>query len=82
MGHIPFLNDGRVMRVRIRSNVTDRIYEPDLMVYVVNPVQTAKYLKHGAVLYDLLESGGNLVAVFSKKETGELYRLWQKHELE
>jgi len=67
--------------MRTRSTVTDRVYEPDLMFYIVNPVQIARYLKHGATLYDLFESGDNLVAVFSKRETSELYKLWQRHEL-
>ena len=67
--------------MRTRSTVTDRVYEPDLMSYIVNPVQIARYLKHGATLYDLFESADNLVAVFSKRETSELYKLWQRHEL-
>lgn len=68
--------------MRTWSSVTDRFYDPDMMVFVVNPTQIAKYLKHGATLYDLFDGKDDtLVAVFSKRETGELYRLWREKEL-
>lgn len=67
--------------MRVRSRVTDRIYDPMEMIYLVNPRQIAMYLKHGATLYDLFESEGKLTAAFSRKETGGLYDLWKKHEL-
>ena len=69
------------IRVRIKSIVTDRYYEQEEMVFITNPTQIAKYLKSGAVMYDLLESNGSLVAAFSKKETKELYAKWQRREL-
>lgn len=67
--------------VRTHSKVTDRVYITDDMVYLVNPVQIAKYLKHGATLYDLLENDGKLVAVFSRRETRKLYEQWQNREI-
>lgn len=67
--------------MRMRSTVTDRWYDPVEMVYLENPLQIARYIKHGATLYDLLENNDVLVAVFSKRQTFELYKLWQKHEL-
>ena len=66
--------------MRTRSAVTDRIYEPDEMVYLVNPVQIARYIKQKATVYDVLESGGRLVVAFSKRETQPLYEQWQKRE--
>lgn len=67
--------------MKIRSITTGRVYDPDLMVFIENPTQIAKYLKHGVTLYDLFDNDDNLVAAFSKRETSELYKLWQKHEL-
>ena len=67
--------------MRVRSEVTDRTYDPSAMVYLQNPTQIARYLRHGATLFDLTENNDRLVAVFSRRETSELYRLWQKHEL-
>lgn len=67
--------------MRVKSAVTDRFYDPMDMVYLVNPTQIARYLKYGATLYDLTEDKGTLVAVFSRRETGGLYKRWQKHGL-
>lgn len=61
--------------------VTDRIYEQEAMVYISNPTQIAKYMKHKCTLYDLLEIDDKLVGVFSKEETKPLYELWKVHEL-
>lgn len=51
------------------------------MVFITNTAQIAKYLKYGAVLYDLIEVDGKLTAAFSKKETKDLYTKWQRREL-
>lgn len=67
--------------MKIRSVVTDRYYEQEEMVYITNTAQIAKYLKHGAVLYDLIEVDGKLTGAFSKKETKDLYAKWQRREL-
>lgn len=53
--------------MRMRSTVTDRWYDPVEMVYLENPLQIARYMKHGATLYDLLENNDVLVAVFSRR---------------
>lgn len=63
------------------SKTTGRAYKGERMVYILNPVQTAKYLKHGMTLYDIFESNGSLVFVFDKDETKEIYDLWCKREL-
>lgn len=67
--------------MRTYSKVTGRTYNTDDMVYLANPVQIAKYVKHGAILYDLLENDGKLVAVFSRRETKKLYEQWQNREI-
>lgn len=67
--------------MRTRSIVTNRIYEQEGMVYIMNPLQIAKYLKYGCTLYDLFESNDKLVGVFSRKETQPLYEKWQVRAL-
>ena len=67
--------------VRIRSTVTDRLYEQESMVYISNPVQIAKYLAHHCTLYDLLADDEKLVGVFSKKETRDVYEKWRSKTL-
>lgn len=67
--------------MRIHSNVTDRTYQTDEMVYLANPIQIAKYMDHGATLYDLLSVDSKLVGVFSRKETYKLYKQWQSREI-
>lgn len=67
--------------MRIHSNVTDRTYRTSEMVYLLNPIQIAKYVKHGATIYDVLENDGKLVVAFSRKETRHLYDQWQKREI-
>ena len=67
--------------MRIKSMVTDRYYEQERMVFISNVAQIAKYMKHGAVLYDLLTDNECLIGVFSKIETKELYAKWNRREL-
>lgn len=73
------------------SNLLNKYYEPDndKVVYVVNMVQVAKFLKNGAqeylvdILYDGVKKENTLVFVFEKSpKIKELYRKWQAHELE
>lgn len=72
------------------SNLLNKYYEPDndKVVYVVNMVQVAKFLKNGAqeylvdILYDGVKKENTLVFVFEKSpKIKELYRKWQAHEL-
>ena len=67
--------------MRIKSVTTGRVYEQEDMVYLVNPVQIAKYIKYGITLYDLDESNGRLIGVFSRRETKEVYNKWQNKEI-
>lgn len=67
--------------MRIRSTITDRIYEQEEMIYIVNPVQIAKYIKHHCTLYDLLADNDKLIGVFSKRETQPLYEKWRAREI-
>ncbi len=51
------------------------------MIYIVNPVQIAKYIKYHCTLYDLLADNDKLIGVFSKKETQLLYEKWRAREI-
>lgn len=64
--------------MRIRSTVTDRIYEQEEMVFIVNVKQIAYYLKCHCTIFDLIESDGKLVGVFSKRESRPYYEKWQE----
>lgn len=67
--------------MRINSRITNQSYFGERMVYIGNPVQAARYLKHGAMLYDVFENNDKVVFVFSREETASLFSLWCKHEL-
>lgn len=67
--------------MRVNSKITNQSYFGERMVYIGNPIQIARYLKHGATLYDIFENNDKLIAVFSKEETAELFTLWCRREL-
>lgn len=67
--------------MRVNSKITNQEYFGERMVYLSNPVQVARYLKHGATLYDIFENKDKLVFVFNREETEELFTLWCRHEL-
>ena len=68
--------------MRTRSGFSGAFYESDEMIYITNMKQAAKYIKHHATLYDVLECGGKVVFVFSRKETKKLYESWNAHTLD
>lgn len=64
------------------SEITGIQYNPTECVYIKNPVQTAKYLKHKLPLIDILVGEDDkLVFVFNREFSREYYELWLKHEL-
>ena len=72
------------------SRLLNKYYDADNnnVVYVVNILQAARYLKNGAqedlvdILYDGVKREDTLVFVFQKSpRIRELYRKWQAHEL-
>ncbi len=68
--------------MKVQSNVTGKCYDTDESVYIVNILQTYKYLINDAELLDVLPGEDNkLVYVFNKKKTYKLYDAWCKHEL-
>ena len=72
----------------IKSKITGKIYEPSDCVYLTNPVQCQKYLKHLGedffldILYTSHKKEDALVFVWQKcPETKEAKRLWDNHEI-
>ena len=68
--------------MRYRSTVTGRLYLPEHSCFITNPKQAALYIKHGAVLLDLMvDRGDRLVYVFDKDESAPLYKKWKNYQL-
>lgn len=66
----------------IVSEITGKTYNPSECVYIKNPVQTAKYLKHKLPLLDLIVSDDDkLVFIFNRDMSRENYELWLRREL-
>lgn len=64
------------------SDITGKQYNPSECVYIKNPVQTARYIKHNLPLLDLLVSDDDkLVFIFNREKSRECYELWLRHEL-
>lgn len=66
----------------IVSEITGVKYNPAECVYIRNPVQTAKYIKHKLPLLDLIVGDDDkLTFVFDRETSKNLYQLWLTHEL-
>lgn len=74
--------------MQIYSKLLNRTYNAEDVVYIVNMLQCARYMKNGAyvdlvdILYDGVKREDTLVFVFQKTPLiKELYLKWQAHEL-
>ena len=70
------------------SKLLGRYYDSENVVYLVNMLQVARYMKNGAheflvdILYDGVKREDTLVFVFEKTPLiKELYSKWNAHEL-
>jgi hypothetical protein len=70
------------------SRLLNRYYDSEKVVYLVNMLQVARYMKNGAeeylvdILWDKAKKEDSLVFVFEKSPLiKELYRKWNAHEL-
>ena len=75
--------------MQVYSKLLDRTYDAENVVYIVNMLQVARYMKNGAhvdlvdILYDGVKREDTLVFVFEKTPLiKELYRKWNTHELD
>jgi hypothetical protein len=63
------------------SDITQRWYEPDECVFYKNGYQAAFMLSHpDVVLYDIFESDGKLVFVFSRNAHRKYINIWRTRE--
>lgn len=70
--------------MKVTSHFTQREYDDCDAISILNPLQAAKFFKHGATVYDqfLSHDQTKWVYVFSKKEVAPLKELWDKRELD
>ena len=63
------------------SDITQRWYEPDECVFYKNGYQAAFMLSHpDVILYDIFESDGKLVFVFSRDTHRKYINIWRTRE--
>lgn len=74
--------------MRVYSRLLNKHYDSDNVVYLVNMLQVARYMKNGGeeflvdILCDKAKKEDTLVFVFEKSPLiKELYRKWNAHEL-
>lgn len=65
----------------IKPSFQTRYYKPSEVVRIVDRYEQFLFIKHGARPVDLYESRGDLVMVFVKEETKELYQLYREYKL-
>ena len=66
----------------IMIRYTNEHYDATKCARIINPVQQALYVKHGAKPIDIYCGyDSRLVLVFNKEETKELFDKWVNHEL-
>lgn len=63
------------------SDLTGQQYDPGQCVYILNMVQVARYIKHGARPVDICVTNDKLCFAFYKNETQQLYKEWCAHTL-
>ena len=70
------------MNELIKPTFQTRPYRASQSVFIKDRYQSYLYIKHGARVLDLYaDNMDNLVMVFDKDETKELYRKWRNREL-
>ena len=67
----------------IKPSFQTRPYKTVEVVRIKDRLQQFLYIKHGAKPVDMYVSEGeeNLIMIFMKNETKELYTKWREHEL-
>jgi len=66
----------------IKPAFQTRPYKASRSVFIKDRYQSYLYIKHGAKILDIYaDNMDNLVMVFDKEETRELYQKWRNREL-
>jgi hypothetical protein len=56
-------------------------YRPRYVVRIVDRYEQFLFIKHGAFQVDMYENNDNLVMIFRKEDTKELYELYRQYKL-
>lgn len=67
--------------IKKHSCITNKKYQTENTVKIVNTRQAGLYIKNNIPLVDLFWSKNALVFVFDREESKEAYDLWCKREL-
>jgi len=66
----------------IKPTFQTRPYQLSKSVFIKDRYQSFLYIKHGAQVLDMfIDANDNLVMVFDKSDTNELYNKWRNREL-
>ena len=69
------------MRNLVKPTISGESYDPTECVRIVDRRQMFLYVKHGAYPKDVYVKGEDMIMVFDKEETKELYEKWRRYEL-
>ena len=75
------------MKEKIKSDTTGKSYATTDVVRIVNQLQAATYMAHGAELLDVYSSRDyktnrpTMVYIFNREATTPLYDAWCNHDL-
>lgn len=65
----------------IKPSFQTRFYRPSEVVRIIDRYEQFLFIKHGARPVDIYESNDDLVMVFLKADTKELYELYRRYKL-
>ena len=69
------------MKNYVQPTISGEPYDPKDCVRIADRYQMFLYVKHGAYPRDIYVIGNDMVMVFDKADTKELYELWRSHQL-
>lgn len=69
------------MKDLVRPTISGAPYNPIDCIAIRDRYQSYLYIKHQVYPKDIYVSNDDLVMVFSKEDTKDLYELWRKHAL-
>lgn len=69
------------MKNFVQPTISGQPYDPADCVRISDRYQMFLYVKHGAYPKDIYVNGNDLVMVFDKNETKDLYERWRRFQL-
>jgi hypothetical protein len=67
--------------MKIKPFMSGEEYDPDKMIYLKNPEQSARFAKY-IQLRDVILSAGRFTYVFDREEADPLMQRWRNFELD